>query len=258
MIQLLKIGGLILLAALIIMGFTVFNKLGQENDSVQTNQVNKGSIPPIDKSAPEEIKTATFGLGCFWGSEAKFGPVPGVARTRVGYAGGTKETPTYHALGDHTEVVRIDYDPTKISYDKLLDIFWESHNPTTRPYSQQYKSVIFYHTQDQKTLAEGSRQEQEDSLGGKRIFTDIAPIHKFYLAEAYHQKYHLRRRKALINEFKVMYPKTQDLIDSTAAARVNGYLAGYGTLENLRREIAGYGLYEEGRKLLLYLVANRR
>ena len=108
-------------------------------------------------------------------------------RTRVGYAGGSQENPTYYKLGDHTETVEIDYDPNSISYEELLDIFWGSHNPARPALSVQYKSAIFYHNEDQKRLALESKERLEAELN-MAILTEILPYSRFYLAEDYHQK----------------------------------------------------------------------
>ncbi|WP_077713806.1 peptide-methionine (S)-S-oxide reductase [Desulforamulus ferrireducens] len=174
-------------------------------------------------------------------------------RTRVGYAGGTKENPTYRDLGDHTETLQIDYDPNEISYEQLLDIFWQSHNPESRPWSTQYMSIIFYHNEEQAKLAQRYKEFEEERLG-KKIYTEIRPYDKFYLAEDYHQKYYLQLQKDLLKEYIRLYPKTIDFINSTSAARVNGYVRGEGTLANLVNEIESYGLSEKGRRRLVEIV----
>ena len=178
-----------------------------------------------------------------------------MVRTRVGYAGGTKENPTYYNLGGHSETIQIDYDPTRITYKELLDVFWDSHTPTMQAFSQQYKSIVFYHNEEQKRLALESKEEEEARLGSK-IFTEIVPFTRFYLAEDYHQKYYLRQEATLMKDFDAIYPAAEDFIASTAAARVNGYVGGYGTLENLKQELDSLGLSEAGRNRLLE-IANR-
>ena len=92
----------------------------------------KGGIPPIDRSVPEELKTATFAAGCFWAPDARFGVISGVVRTRVGYSGGAEENPTYYEMKDHTETLQLDYDPGRVSYVELLDVFFGAHNPFAR------------------------------------------------------------------------------------------------------------------------------
>ncbi len=168
----------------------------------------------------------------------------------MGYAGGTSTHPTYYNLDGHTETVQIDYDPTKISYDELLNVFWNSHDPTASPLSQQYKSIIFYHDETQKTLAIQSKQREEAKLG-RKITTEITPFSKFYLAEDYHQKYYLQLIPQLMADFRAIYPDFGDFVNSTAAARVNGYVGGDGTREALQKELTSYGLSQTGDKVLL-------
>lgn len=175
-------------------------------------------------------------------------------RTRVGYAGGSKENPTYYSLGDHSETIQIDYDPTQISYGQLLEVFWNSHNPTYEPWSRQYMSIIFYHSEDQRRLAIETKESEEARLG-RHIFTEIVPFSEFYLAEDYHQKYHLRQESALMAEFRAIYPATEDFVASTAVARVNGYVGGYGELATLEEELSLLGLSEAGRQRLLEIAA---
>ena len=174
-------------------------------------------------------------------------------RTRVGYAGGTKEDPTYHSLGDHSETIQIEYDPTQISYHDLLDIFWDSHNPAKRSWSRQYMPAVFFHNNEQKRLAMETRNREAAKIQGK-IFTEIIPFSEFYLAEAYHQKYRLRQEPDLMKDFSVMYPASADFVASTAAARINGYLSGYGTCADLKAELGGYGLSPAGSEKLLDIV----
>lgn len=178
-------------------------------------------------------------------------------RTRVGYAGGTKKNPTYHSLGDHTETIQIDFDPEKIPYERLLDIFWASHDPTTKSWSRQYKAVIFYHDEEQKKLAAATRDRLAAKLGTK-IHTEILPYEGFYLAEPYHQKYRLRSVRDIMAEYSAMYPLDDDFVNSTAAARVNGYLGGYGSPELAKSEIGELGLSPGASKKLLDIVATRR
>jgi peptide-methionine (S)-S-oxide reductase len=149
-----------------------------------------------------ESSIATFGAGCFWGVEDVFMQVDGVTDTAVGYMGGTLENPTYEMVctdrTGHAEVVQVTYDPSKVRYADLLKIFWENHNPTTMnrqgPDSgSQYRSVIFYHTPEQKREAEESKQEIDASGMWKNpVVTAIEPAQTFWRAEEYHQKYHLK------------------------------------------------------------------
>jgi len=179
--------------------------------------------------------------------------MPGVIRTRVGYAGGEKSNPTYHNLGNHTETIQIDYDPQKISYERLLQVFWQSHDPTTQSSMTQYRSILFFHDEEQRRLAEESRKEWEETTG-RTIATDFRPSSIFWRAEDYHQKYYLRRHADLLRELTAVYPDADDFTDSTVAARLNGFMGGNGTAEILCEEIDGYGLSPQGReKLLVYV-----
>jgi peptide-methionine (S)-S-oxide reductase len=146
---------------------------------------------------------ATFGAGCFWGVEETFRNLKGVLSTAVGYAGGTKESPTYEDVCSdktgHAEVVEVEFDPSQISYDNLLDVFWSNHNPTTLnrqgpDVGAQYRSVIFYHSPEQKLAAEASR-EKINSSGRfrQKVVTQIEPARMFWRAEEYHQRYLQKR-----------------------------------------------------------------
>ncbi len=174
----------------------------------------------------------------------------GVVRTRVGYSGGQKKDPTYRSIGDHSETIQIDYDPTRVSYKKLLSVFWQNHDPTQRAWSQQYKSAIFYHNDEQRKLALETLTFEEKQRN-KKIQTEILLFSKFYLAEDYHQKYQLRGQSDLMKEFKTMYPGNIDFINSTAAARVNGYVSGHGTSEEVKATIENLGLSIGGQERLL-------
>lgn len=178
-------------------------------------------------------------------------------RTRVGYSGGTTKDPTYYNLADHAETVQIDYNPAKISYGQLLDIFWQSHNPGRRAWSSQYKAAIFYHNEVQKRLALKSRQLIAAAQDGK-VHTEVIPLAAFYLAEDYHQKYRLQLYGDFFREYQNIYPNMEDLVRSTAAARVNGYLAGYGNLRDIEAQVDGLGLSPEGANKLLDMVKRSR
>jgi peptide-methionine (S)-S-oxide reductase len=176
-----------------------------------------------------------------------------VVRTRVGYTGGTLENPTYQNIGDHTESIQIDYDPAQITYEELLAVFWDSHNPRTEPTRRQYMAAAFYHDERQKQLAEETRDRIVAELG-ETVATQILPAEIFYLAEDYHQKFNLRRYENIYGELATVYPTTEALISSTAAARLNGYVAGHGTREQLDAEIDGLGLSAEAQQALRRLV----
>jgi len=179
-----------------------------------------------------------------------------VVRTRVGYAGGTKQNPNYHELGDHTETIQVDYDPEGISYEKLLEVFWDSHDPAAPAWSRQYMSIIFFHNEEQKRLAEKSMKLEERRIK-RRIITEIRPIGPFYLAEAYHQKYLLDSEHEIAKELRAIYPNQQDYVTSTAVARINGYLGGYGTLTTLEEILPELGLSSQAKKRLTDIVSQR-
>ncbi|SPF36323.1 Peptide methionine sulfoxide reductase MsrA (fragment) [Syntrophobacter sp. SbD1] len=178
-------------------------------------------------------------------------------RTRVGYTGGNKENPAYHSLGDHTESIEVDYDPSIISYADLLEVFWRSHDPGSRSWSRQYMSAIFYHNEEQKNLALESGKREEARTHGK-IYTEILPASRFYRAEDYHQKYYLRQRPELIRELKAIYPSNEDFQDSTAAARLNSYLAVKGPPAVIQAQLQDLLPPEESRKLLDLVLGQER
>ena len=134
-----------------------------------------------------------------------------------------------------------------------MDIFWQSHKPGKRPWSSQYKAAVFYHNEEQKRLALKSRDQVAATLEGK-VYTEVIPFTDFYLAEDYHQKYRLQQQSDLFQEFKTMYPNMEDLLNSTAAARVNGYLDGYGDLQEIEVQVGNLGLSPEGANKLVDLV----
>jgi peptide-methionine (S)-S-oxide reductase len=176
-----------------------------------------------------------------------------VIRTRVGYAGGKKENPDYGNIGDHTEAVQVDYDPARISYARLLEFFWNSHTPTSRSWSTQYKNAIFYHDEKQRQAGEGTRAALAQKTG-RTIHTEVVPLRSFNLAENYHQKYLLKRRSDLTAEMSRVYPLNRDFINATAVARLNGYVGGNGSAAQLDREIDSLGLSPAGRHALEMLV----
>jgi peptide-methionine (S)-S-oxide reductase len=152
----------------------------------------------------KQLETATFGGGCFWCTEAVFQEVKGVHTVVSGYAGGTVDNPTYYQVCSgttgHAEVIQITFDPAVISYAEVLDVFWRTHDPTTLnrqgpDTGPQYRSVIFYHNDQQGAIAEQTKRELDASgLWKKPIVTEIVPLTKFYEAEDYHQDYYLQNR----------------------------------------------------------------
>jgi peptide-methionine (S)-S-oxide reductase len=152
------------------------------------------------EDAGGRVETATFAGGCFWCMAPVFDRLPGVVSVTVGYTGGRKKNPTYEEVSaggtGHAESVQIVYDPSKIIYARLLDVFWRNIDPTVKDrqfcdVGNQYRSSIFYHDEEQKKLAEGSKKELEESkrFSGP-IYTEIAPASQFYPAEEYHQQYY--------------------------------------------------------------------
>jgi peptide-methionine (S)-S-oxide reductase len=149
-------------------------------------------------------KKATFGAGCFWGVEAAFRQLDGVTKTRVGYSGGHTESPTYeevcaHGTG-HAEVVEVTYDPERLTYDDLLQVFWAKHDPTQLnrqgwDVGDQYRSAIFFHDAEQQEAAVRSKAE-EQAGHSKPVVTQVEPAQPFYEAEDYHQQYLEKRGRA--------------------------------------------------------------
>lgn len=151
-------------------------------------------------SIPAGLKLATFASGCFWCTEAVFQNVEGVEKVESGYTGGSVKNPSYKEVctgtTGHAEAIRLTYDPKKVSYDELLEIFWQTHDPTTlnrqgADVGTQYRSVVFYHDEEQKTLAERYKKELDASGAfANPIVTEILPANVFYVAENYHQNYY--------------------------------------------------------------------
>lgn len=151
----------------------------------------------MEKTEPL-LETATLGGGCFWCTEAIFQMLPGVKSVRSGFAGGQSENPTYQQVCSgttgHAEVIQVDFDPKVVSYEKILDAFWDAHDPTTlnrqgADSGTQYRSIILYQGEAQKAAAEKSKAEAQKHFS-KPIVTEIVPLRKFYLAEGYHQDYY--------------------------------------------------------------------
>lgn len=151
-----------------------------------------------------KTELATFGAGCFWGVEVTFRNTKGVLDTSVGYSGGTTDHPTYEQVSSgktgHAEVVQVEFDPAVVSYEELLGVFWENHDPTELnrqgpDVGTQYRSAIFYHSKEQKEAAERSKKALQESgrYGSKTIATSIEPARAFWRAEEYHQQYLIKR-----------------------------------------------------------------
>lgn len=182
-------------------------------------------IAEFDAQSPDDTETATFGLGCFWGPDAAAGAIDGVVRTRVGYAGGTKPDPSYEVIGDHTEVVRIDYDPDRVSFTDLLEWAFSEHRPHRQPGKRQYQNIIFTETAEQReqlrTFLDGSEFDRE------RIQTRLEALDTFYVAEAYHQKFQLRGKRWITDVFDEADYDAEGIRESPAAAKLNAHAAGH-------------------------------
>jgi len=182
--------GLILLIGTVLLGFQ------KTND----NNMNKQGKSPIMKEEPKNLKTATFAGGCFWCVESDFEKVDGVVEAISGYTGGSKPDPTYKEVSaggtGHAEAVQVRYDPAKITYEELLDVFWRHVDPTDAggqfvDRGSQYRTAIFYHDEEQKRIAEKSKAALEKSgRFSQPIVTEIVPLGEFYTAEEYHQDYY--------------------------------------------------------------------
>lgn len=180
----------------------------------------------------------------------------GVIRTRVGYAGGKSADPTYRRIGDHTECIQVDFDPTRITFEELLGMFFEMHNPTRPAYSTQYASLVLAHDDAQAEEALAARGRWAESLGSE-LYTHVRRLDRFFPAEDYHQKYGLRSDRQLMREFDAMYPAPEAFRESTAAARVNGYVYAGGSLAQLEREIESYGLGASAAERLRTIASRR-
>jgi peptide-methionine (S)-S-oxide reductase len=179
-----------------------------------------------DRSTPDDSETerATFGLGCFWGPDATFGAYDGVVRTRVGYAGGGKADPSYRALGDHTEVIQLDFDPDRISYRELVDVAFHEHDPRRQSQKRQYQNLVLTAGEDQhETVTE---YIATSDFPREQIDTRIEGLDTFYPAEDYHQKYNLRSHAAILDEFESAGYDDTEIRESPAAAKLNAHVTG--------------------------------
>lgn len=171
----------------------------EERTEVEQRNAISEENTDIFENPEEGLEKATFAAGCFWGIEEAFRQVKGVVATAVGYSGGHFKRPSYEQVctlnTGHAEAVRVIFDPKIVSYKTLLDIFWKIHDPTTKDrqgpdVGKQYRSVIFYHNEEQKTAALASKEELGRSGAFKNpIVTEIVPVSEFYMAEDYHQQY---------------------------------------------------------------------
>ncbi|BBH22971.1 methionine-S-sulfoxide reductase [Paenibacillus baekrokdamisoli] len=205
------------------------------------------------------VQTVTLGMGCFWSPEALFGHLPGVIRTSVGYAGGSSIAPTYREMGDHTETVQIDFDPEIITFETILDMFWNNHNPMNiNDYKgRQYRSLLLYCDGNQQEVIQqvlGKRKE----LGKGEPETEIAPYTGFYLAEDRHQKYYLKRYPHAMERFSTLYASQDERILATLAARLNGLAKGYTNLAHIINEIQQWPTSSSNRNRMIELIKQIR
>ncbi|XP_068640598.1 peptide methionine sulfoxide reductase A5 [Aristolochia californica] len=188
-------------------------------ERVSESIVNEANLP---------LKTAVFALGSFWRSEAFFGCVPGVVRTSVGYAGGTKVNPEFRNLGDHAEAVQVEYDPRMIQFRKLLDVFWSSHD-SRQIFGQgpdvgnQYRSIIFVNGTEETRLAAVGKEKEQTRDRSTLVTTEIQQLGTFYLAESEHQKFELKRNPNLLQLLGNM--RDEELTRSSVATKLNSYTA---------------------------------
>ncbi len=156
-------------------------------------------------------------------------------------------------MGDHTESIQIDFDPAVISYEDLLRLFWETHNPCAKSWSRQYMSAVFYQNEEQKRVVLKTRDEAEARKGSK-IHTEILKLEEFTSAEDYHQKYYLRNSDGLYEDVRGLYATDEEFIRSTVAARLNALVSGHGTKAQVAAELKNAGVPEDrARRVLAHL-----
>lgn len=176
-------------------------------------------------------------------------------RTQVGYAGGVESFPVYTRMKDHSEAVLVEYDPQMISYEELLGVFWASHNSVAQEYSRQYRNAVFFRSEAQKAAAFTSLQAVKDRTRYP-LSTKVEAAGEFYPAEAYHQKYYLRRRSELLAELQQVHAG-ESFVATTQAARINGYLGCNGKKDEIERRLPKLGLSPEMQSRLVdYVSAN--
>ena len=193
-----------------------------------------------------QTEKIVLGMGCFWGPDSRFGSLPGVISTVVGYAGGTLPHPTYHKIADYTETVEVTFDPTLVSLEELLRIFWQNHDATKDRFykERQYISLLVFQNKQQEQIAEKIKQSEEE-FQGKEIQTEFQLATPFYIAENYHQKYSLRRFKKATEKVQTLFPNEEAFIRSTIAARLNSFVQENISLQDIKKEIKTWCLPEE-------------
>lgn len=181
-------------------------------------------LTAYDDRAPTPAATRSFtaALGCFWGPDAEFGALPGVVRTRVGYAGGDEPNPTYEHVKDHSEAVQVDYDPEETSFRELVVLAIEDHDPMRQPKKRQYQHVLFYRTDEEREEIGRAL----DDLEVPSVETRVEPLESFTVAEPYHQKFNLSGKPYVIDAFDEAGYDDADVRESPAAAKLNAVLSG--------------------------------
>lgn len=187
--------------------------------------------------------TAVLAMGCFWSPEALFGSMRGVLRTRTGYAGGTLADPTYRQMGDHSESVELEYNPEILSYEQILRVFWDHHNPLNiNGYKgRQYQSMLLYRSSGQKEAIDRVLEERRESGRGEPA-TEVHPLTTFHPAEEKHQKYYLKRHPDAVAKLLTLYPSRADMDESMLAARLNGLAKGFINRSRLLEEVEEWPL----------------
>jgi len=231
------IAALMLLA--VALGGTILASMATTRALFAESEVD--AITLVDEHATYAEETATFALGCFWGADALFGALPGVVRTVVGYAGGTREDPTYYDIGDHAEAVQVIFHPLVISYEELLTSFWSGHDACSRPLNRQYRSMILVHSEQQREQAEASYRAQAEA-SGLTPTTSIALASGFTRAEDYHQKFRVQSEPELARLLLVRFKAFDAFGDSTLTARVNGVLGREAAIDQVEGELVALGL----------------
>ena len=168
----------------------------------------------------------------------------------MGYTGGKTLNPTYSKLRDHTEAIQVEFDPKQISYRQLLAVFWKAHSPGTKPYSQQYKAALWFHSKRQRKIA----LETKAALARKhkiKVYTEILPAVRFYNAEEYHHKYYLRQKRELVKDLRSLFPSFQAFLASPTITRINGYVGGHGDIKGVQQSLRYLPLTPQARKILL-------
>jgi peptide-methionine (S)-S-oxide reductase len=199
--------------------FIAISRLGGGPATASADEAEEKFAPALADSLDlSNLEVATFGGGCFWCVEAVYERIDGVEMVISGYAGGDAARPTYYdVIGGgtgHAEVVQLAYDPTVISYEEILDLFWKAHDPTTlnrqgNDVGPQYRSIILYHSEEQRSLIEASMAAEQETLS-RPIVTEVEPLSEFYPAEVYHQDYFEKNPNAAYCTF-VIRPKLEKL-----------------------------------------------